>query len=155
MAVVAEQDELGAGAIDIGTELVEGAAADHRRLVEDDHVATGEATAFPQIGQELGERRTGDARTRLEVGGRPCRHRRADDPEAGLLPADPGGTEKRRLARSRLADHQVVAVARGEQRPHTVGLLAVEVGVQPEDVFDRGWGRPGRFLRRCLRQRNR
>ena len=36
LAVVAEQDELGACSIDVGAELVEGAAADHRRLVEDD-----------------------------------------------------------------------------------------------------------------------
>ena len=91
----------------------------------------------------------------LEVGGRPRRHRRADDPEAGLLPADPGGTEQGRLARSGLADHQVVAVARGEQGPHTVGLFAVEMGVQREDVVDECRGRPGRFLRRSVRPRNR
>ena len=113
-------------------------------------MAGGEPAGFPQIGQELGERRAGDAGARLEVGGRPRRHRRADDPVAGLLPADPGGPEHGRLARSGLADHQVVAVARGEQCPDTVGLFAVEMGVESEDVVDRAGGDPaGSFADAC------
>ena len=65
------------------------------------------------------------------------------------------GLEQRRLAGSGLADHQVVAVARGEQCPHTVGLFAIEMGMEPEDPFDHARGRPGRFLRRCVRPRRR
>ena len=150
LAVVAEKDELGSGGIDIGTELVEGAAADHRRLVEDDHVAGGQAARFPQIGQELGERRAGDARPCLEVGGRPRRHRRADHPESCLLPADPGGPEQCRLAGSGLADHQVVAVARAEQCPHTVGLFDVQMGMESKDAFDHVGGNPaGSFADPC------
>ena len=90
MAIVAEKDELGSGGIDIGTELVEGAAADHRRLVEDDDVAGAQATGFPQIGEELGERRAGDTRPGLEVGGRPCRDRGADDPDIRPPPSRSG-----------------------------------------------------------------
>ena len=89
---------------------------------------------------------------RLEVSGRPRRDRRADDSVSGLLPADPGGLEQRRLAGSGLADHQVVAVARAEQCPHTVGLFAVEMGVQPEHLFNHLGGDPtGSFANPCGR----
>ena len=109
-------------------------------------MASAQSTAFPQIGQELGERRAGDAGARLEVGGRPCRHRGPDHPEAALLPADPSGAEHGRLAGAGLADHQVVAVARGEQCPHAVSLFAVEMHVVLEYVFDRGRGDPASSL---------
>ena len=72
---------------------------------------------------------------RLEVGGRPGGHSRADDPEAGLLPADPGGAEHGGLARPGLADHQVVAVARGEERPDPVGLLDVQMSMKTQHLF--------------------
>ena len=54
LTVVADQDELGAGHIDMGAELVEGAAADHRRLVEDDHVAASEAARLLADRREAG-----------------------------------------------------------------------------------------------------
>lgn len=55
--LAAEKDDLGSGRVDIGTELVKEAAARHRRLVEDDHVAGGEPARFLGIGEEMGERR--------------------------------------------------------------------------------------------------
>ena len=155
LPVVAREHQLGPGPVDVGAEPVEGAAAHERRLVDHDDVARGESASFPQVGQELGERRARDPRAGLEVGGRPGRHGGADDLVARLLPAGPGGTEHGRLPRAGLADHQVVAVARGEKGPHTVGLFSVEMGMPRQDVVDGAEGDPGRFPRRYERWRSR
>ena len=94
--------------------------------------------ALPEVGQDLGQRGAGDAGPPLEVGRRPGRHGCADDlRKPACLPPDPGGPEHGRLAGSGLADHQVVAVARGEELPHALGLLAVQVAVVCEDLVDR------------------
>ena len=129
LAVVPDQDHLGSRRIGMPAELVEGAAADHGGLVDHDHVVAGQPTGLSQIGQQVGQRRARDAGARFEVGCRPGRHRRADDPEAGLLPADASGPEHGRLAGPGLADDQVVAVAGGEQLLDAGGLFAVQVGV--------------------------
>ena len=94
----------------------------------------GEPSTFPEVGQELGEGRTGDAGATLEVSRRPGRHGRTDDPEACLLPANPGRSEHGRLACPGLSDHEVVAVARGEQGPDPVGLFDIQMAVKPEHL---------------------
>ena len=55
LAVVPDQDHLGPGRIGMTAELVEGAAPDHGRLVDHDHVPAGEPARLPQVGQEVGE----------------------------------------------------------------------------------------------------
>ena len=55
LAVVADQDQLGPGRVDIRAELVERACPHHGRLVHDDHVPGGQPTALPEVGQELGQ----------------------------------------------------------------------------------------------------
>ena len=103
-------------------------------------MAAGESTGFSEVGEKLGERRARDSGARLEGRGGSRRNGGADDLEARLFPAGPGGLEHGRLSRPGLADHQIVAVARGEQLPDTVGLLAVEMGVESEDLVDDAGG---------------
>ena len=147
LTVVADENQLGPGHVDMGAEPVEGAAADHGCLVDHDHVPGGEPAGFSEIGEELGERRARDTGTRFELGGGPGRHGGADDLETRLFPAGPGGMEHGGLTRSGLADHQVVAVARGEQRPDPVGLFSIEMGMESEDLVDRAGGDPaGTFV---------
>ncbi len=129
LAVVPHQDQLGPGRVHVASELVEGAAPDHGGLVDHDDVPGGEPTGFLQVGEDLGERRTGNAGASLQIGRCPSGHRRADDPQARRLPSHPGRGEHGRLAGAGLSDDQVVAVARGEEGPDPVGLLAVEVRV--------------------------
>ena len=138
LAVVAHQDQLGPGSVDLALEPVQAATAQERCFIDDDHVLVGECGVPPfQVDEQSGHRDRFDPRAGLELGRGSGGDGGPDHLVAGGLPSDSGGTEHGRLPRPGLADHEVEPVARSEELAHPVGLLGIEMAVCGQDLVDR------------------
>ena len=141
LTVVADEDQLGSGHVDMGAEPVEGAAAHHGCLVDHDHVPGGEPAGFSEsarswVSDELGiPVPASSSAAVLAATAVPMTLKPA-------LPSRPGRHGAWSTSRPGLADHQVVAVARGEQRPGPHRPVRGRDGRRTQDLVDRAGGDP-------------
>jgi hypothetical protein len=137
--VIADEDELAAGALDVVEQLRQLAGRDHAGLVDHQHALVGQPkVARPgKVGEQRGDACAGDAGAVLQLASGAPRRRDAQHREARRLPSLACGSECMRLARAGPAGDEGDAVATAAERLDHAALLRGQVRARGEHPVER------------------